>query len=237
MVKIKNVLAKARQVKFLIPLPISNWLKKRHQELVFNSSVRQFARDFNDIDSKDELIERLIYGWGNQGFSAKSDYIKAIVRYAIRTEGPILECGSGLSTILLHIVAFKRGVEIISLENDSYWGNIVLSKLGRGELKCRSGLYICPLKRYIDFDWYDISSVPLPGHFSLVVCDGPPGTTFGGRYGLFPILSGRLSKSIVLLDDFNRSEEKSVVIKWSKTFNISVKTTGKDDSCAIIAVA
>ena len=93
------------------------------------------------------------------------------------------------------------------------------------------------LKRYNDFDWYDITDVPLPENFSLVLCDGPPGTTFGGRYGLIPIMAGRLSKSIILLDDFNRIEEKSIVSKWSGALNFSVKPTGKDDSCAIISIS
>lgn len=236
MVRIEKVNAKARHFKSLMPLPIRIWLKKKHQKFVFNNSLKEFAKDFYTIKSKDELIDRLIYGWGNQGFSAKSDYIKTIVGYAISTDGPILECGSGLSTILLHTIALRRGIEIISLEHDSYWGDIVLSKLGGEKPEERARLYVCPLRKYVDFDWYDISGVVLPEHFSLVVCDGPPGTTFGGRYGLVPIMSGRLSKSIILLDDFNRSEEKSIVSKWSKTLNISVKSTGRNDDCAIITV-
>ncbi|HXT48502.1 MAG TPA: hypothetical protein VN717_07655, partial [Gemmatimonadaceae bacterium] len=36
-----------------------------------------------------------IYGWGNEKWSAEEPYLAEVVRFAERTVGPILECGSG----------------------------------------------------------------------------------------------------------------------------------------------
>jgi len=39
-----------------------------------------------------------------------------------------------------------------------------------------------PLVDHGDFDWYDVEAVNLPNRIGLVVCDGPKGTTRGGRW-------------------------------------------------------
>lgn len=56
----------------------------------------------------------------------------------------------------------------------------------------------------------------LPARFSLVLCDGPPGNTPGGRYGLLPVLGHRLSPSVViLLDDAGRPDERAIADRWT----------------------
>jgi hypothetical protein len=55
----------------------------------------------------------------------------------------------------------------------------------------------------------------MPDEFSLVVCDGPPGSTKGGRYGLLPVLGGRLPPgSTILLDDAGRPGELELIKRW-----------------------
>lgn len=68
---------------------------------------------------------------------------------------------------------------------------------------------------YGGFDWYDVESVQLPDTIGLVVCDGPPGTSRGGRYGLVPILKDRLAPGcIILIDDTDRAGERDIVDRW-----------------------
>jgi hypothetical protein len=44
------------------------------------------------------------------------------------------------------------------------------------------------------------------------VCDGPKGTTRGGRYGLAPVMKDRLAPGcIVLLDDTSREAERAII--------------------------
>ena len=70
---------------------------------------------------------------------------------------------------------------------------------------------------YGDFDWYEVTP-NLPEEFSLVVCDGPPGMTRGGRYGLLPVMRERLHGAEVLLDDASRAEEQKILSVWKTEF-------------------
>ena len=73
-----------------------------------------------------------------------------------------------------------------------------------------SNVNVClsPLRSYGEFSWYELPSGGLPEEFRLVICDGPPESTPGGRYELLPVLGPRLSKgTVILLDDANRASE------------------------------
>src|SRR5438128_3976526 len=75
------------------------------------------------------LLAELRLAWANDAYSSKVDYLMEIARQAVITSGPILECGSGLSTILLGVLAARRGVEVWSLEHISDWHRRVASLL------------------------------------------------------------------------------------------------------------
>jgi hypothetical protein len=72
-----------------------------------------------------------------------------------------------------------------------------------------------PLGQYGEFDWYCPNMETLPDRFSVVTCDGPPGDTLGGRYGLVPVMHHHLrSGSVILLDDAEREHEQEVAKRW-----------------------
>ena len=62
-----------------------------------------------------------IYGWDNARWSAEERYLAEVVRAAEQTTGSILECGSGLTTLLMAPVAARTGVQIHALENNPAW--------------------------------------------------------------------------------------------------------------------
>jgi hypothetical protein len=68
-----------------------------------------------------ELLAELQAGWGNEGMAADTDFLEELARRAVETRGPILECGSGLTTLLLGLLAGRRGVETWSLEHFPEW--------------------------------------------------------------------------------------------------------------------
>jgi hypothetical protein len=68
----------------------------------------------------------------------------------------------------------------------------------------------------------------MPDNFFLVVCDGPPRRTKGGRYGLVPIMRERLkSGCIILLDDAGRDEELTIAKRWAGELNTPFIIEGK----------
>jgi hypothetical protein len=158
-------------------------------------------------------VSLLRYAWNNDKFSADVDYLMAVAREAERVRGPILECGSGITTLLLGIIAQRRGIEVCTFEHDAKWWAAAKGVLDRCQIHSVRVLQT-PLRSYGEFDWYTAPE-GLPS-FDLVICDGPPGSTRGGRHGLLPVMRSRLGEGCtILLDDAHRPEERSILSRWT----------------------
>jgi hypothetical protein len=161
-----------------------------------------------------QLLSELIWGWGNEGYAANLEYLEQVAKSSLSAKGPILECGTGASTILLGSLCARKQIEVWSLEHSPEWRKQVIDTLKRNSI---STVHVCasPLVEYGEFVWYDPPLTQMPQEFSLVVCDGPPGTTKGGRYGLLPVMGERLRPgSTILLDDAGRSGEMELIKRW-----------------------
>jgi len=157
----------------------------------------------------------LRFGWGNEGWSADTAYLEAVCYWASRIQGPILECGSGLTTILLGIVAPGR---VTTLEHMPEWKQYVQQAAAKHSTTVN--IVTAQLVDYEGFHWYTLPEW-LPGNHDLVICDGPPSMTVGGRYGLIPIAKDLLSQNaVILLDDVERPDEQIVIERWKREFGI-----------------
>jgi hypothetical protein len=175
------------------------------------------------------MLTKLRDGWDNQGFDAQLDYFEEILHRALATEGPVLECGSGLTTLLLGKVAGRRGVETWTLEHHTGW----YQRIGKAIEDYRiPGLRYsyAPLRDYGEFNWYDPPLADMPRNFSLVVCDGPPDLAHGGRYGLMPVLGDRLKPgAVILFDDARRPGQPEVLQRWEAERGVSVELRESPD--------
>lgn len=162
-------------------------------------------------------FKRLAIGWANGGWTADPSFLRAVAEYSAREQGPILECGSGLSTLVA--ASFAEG-PVWALEHLEDWADTVsTTALARG-LDVR--VLVTPLVDFGHYEWYRIPST-LPERFSLVICDGPPSTTKGGRYGLIPTLKERLKGATILLDDGHRQSERQAVRSWVDEFGVVIR--------------
>jgi predicted O-methyltransferase YrrM len=145
------------------------------------------------------------------------------------SEGDIFECGSGLTTILMGVIAQRSGHVVWTVEHNRVWAEKVNTYLKRYRIRSVR-LCLTPLKSYGEFSWYLPPLESMPLEFSLVICDGPPGDTHGGRYGLLPVMRGRIrTGAVILLDDAAREGEKAIVARWADKFGAahSVRGTAK----------
>ena len=179
------------------------------------------------LSADSQLLSDLIYGWGNESWSALNEYLAACISHALQTDGEILECGSGLSTLLVGAAAKYRGARHVALEHNAEWADRVRKQLAR--FKIDSVTLVCdPLKDYGEFVWYDMSNAPDVHGYTMVICDGPPGTTKGGRYGLVPIMREKLrSGAQILLDDAGRAEEQEIAARWQTEMPATCEFIGK----------
>ena len=216
------------QLKRLIPRSVKRAVRRTYERAlakqVFRRAMRELKALPEGVKPTRSLLSDLQSGWGNESFAARTDYLEEVAARALAARGPILECGSGLTTILLGWLAGRRGIETWSLEHMPDWHARMSTTLQRYNIP-NSHISLAPLREYSEFSWYDPPLTNLPASFYLVICDGPPGTTPGNRYGLLPVLGDRFHRdSVILLDDSNRPAEEAVLNRWSTEANIIVRT-------------
>lgn len=216
-----------RAIKNLVP---GSW-KNSAKAALRRNKIRRGVRDITNLGPGEsptrEMLQTLSLGWGNDGFTANVDYLQEVAKNATTTEGPILECGSGLTTLLLGLLAGRRGVAIRSLEHSPQWQQRISRVLSENKIS-NVEVLSSPLRDYGDFSWYNPPLKELPDQFRLVICDGPPGDTKGGRYGLFPVFGGRLPKgTVIVLDDANRPAEIELVNRWKNEVDLGVEVFNK----------
>jgi predicted O-methyltransferase YrrM len=218
----------------LLPAGLKRFLREEYRQ---HRTARAIARARAALPSLDAgVVAALIEAWDNPGYSVKYDYVRAVVQATWGCRGPILECGSGISTLLLGLVGQRFGAEIVALEHDPYWASRVVTTLSKNRISSVD-LRVTPLKDFGGYTWYETDPQTLPRDFSLVVCDGPPGETPGGRYGMLPHMRSLLrSGCVILLDDVDRADERNVLERWSRELGTSFVIHGTDNQYGTVVV-
>lgn len=156
--------------------------------LVLRRALADLQEVAPDAAPDRSLIDRLVDGWDNP-YGAAPEYLDAVVRTVRAAGSPVLECGSGLTTIVLGHYA-----EVWTLENEPAWARRVTRYLQRCKLG-RVHLHTRPLVDHEGLRWYPVPD-DLPPRFPVVVCDGPP----GGRVALLAVLGSRLRGASIVVD-------------------------------------
>lgn len=220
-----------RMLKRRVPPGIKRAVREAWRQHTLSRTLQQLARlPARGMPSR-RMLTSLRVSWGNEGWSGSLEYLEEVAGRAITATGPILECGSGLTTILLGLLAGKRGIEVWSLENMEEWHAYVSAMLRQHSI---SGVRLCfsPFREYGNFAWYAPPS-EMPKNFALVICDGP-GDSYAGRYGLLPVLGQWLSVgALILVDD--SSEMADIIDQWLTTMPVELVTRGPQFSVLRVA--
>lgn len=222
-------------VRPLVPPGLRHALRERHRAHCLARAIRRLRRAAAGAELDRATIADMLYGWNNP-WSVQAEVIRALWMQAWESEGPILECGSGLSTLLLAVVAERREVAFVSLEHDPTWYAHLIRTLARLRLDT-ARVELAPLVHHTDHDWYHLPD-NLPTGFGLVICDGPPGDTYGGRYGLLPAMADRLAPGcVILMDDAARPGERGVLERWMHEHAATHRVEGTDKPYAVVSLA
>jgi len=140
------------------------------------------------------------------------------IMYAGRTA--IVECGSGVSTVVLARLLRQRGAgTLTAIEHDAGWADRVSELLVAEGLDGVARVLHAPLGG--DPAWYDRAVLTqLADAVDLLIVDGPPADEEGmglAREPALPLLDARLSAgATVVLDDLDRPGEQSVLAAWEQ---------------------
>jgi len=136
----------------------------------------------------------------------------------------IVECGSGLSTLLLAYAAEQVGGKVVALEHLAQYAEETRSSIRRHGLEKFAEVREAALERNViegqAFDWYAKSAWSDLKGISLLMVDGPPMATGElARYPAIPLLAPALTESaLVVIDDTHRRDERAIVERWQQKF-------------------
>jgi predicted O-methyltransferase YrrM len=188
--------------------PMRTLLDHRSRRPDLRRAVATLRTDEPDFDG-------LARAWGNELFRADADYLRAIYCAVRETKGRVLECGSGISTVLLSATAPGR---VTTLEHSRVWTAVTRHELRK--LRLEDPIVRSPLTNHAAGIWYDAR---LSDGYSVIVCDGPPGHR-GGRGATLPIAIPHMTpKAVVLLDDVERPEERTISETWAARYGFDLE--------------
>lgn len=159
--------------------------------------------------STDLNLFREALAYCNNPYNAVEDSLGLAVFSARKANGPILETGSGLSSILMAAAAPKQ--RVWSLENDLLW---VAWLRKHGQMAGVDNIAIChqPLQN----GWYvldDLAEAGFPHHFALALHDGPSRKQ-GDRRRFFDTLADRCETIVV--DDADEQQYGDFIAEWCR---------------------
>jgi predicted O-methyltransferase YrrM len=140
-------------------------------------------------------------------FGTLEDVLALCVIMARKADGPILETGSGLTTILMAAAAPEQTVYCI--EHDPGWA-AQLQNMAYSTGTTNIALCTQPINN----GWYDLSDLngELPEQFALALVDGPP-RCFGSRMPFYERLGERCET--IMVDDADDPGYAEAIGTWA----------------------
>ena len=156
--------------------------------------------------------------------------LESLLGWVAQGRESVLECGSGLSTMVIARLLRERGSgRVIALEHDRRVAGYVSAAIEREGLGEQAAVIEAPLGPHglaePGCEWYAPSALePLPSEIDLLLVDGPPAGEAGlerSRYPALPVLGGRLAPSaLIVLDDATRAGEAWVQERWEREHGV-----------------
>jgi len=167
-------------------------------------TLRHIADKVREGSNNMELLSEALRHLENP-YGALADLLLLAVLAARKANGPILEIGSGLSTILMAAAAPEQTVWCI--EHDPIWAER-LKEMAYEAGTTNINLCTQPIKD----GWYDLSDIELPDQFALALVDGPP-RRLGSRMPFYERLAGRCDAIVV--DDVHDPTYADDITTWA----------------------
>ncbi|MBC7378237.1 MAG: class I SAM-dependent methyltransferase [Burkholderiaceae bacterium] len=157
-----------------------------------------------------------------RGWAGSPDFLFEVAK-CVANDKPkvVLECSSGVSTLVIARVMQQSGVgHVYSLEHDAQYAERSRQMLRDYGVEDWATVLHAPLiPRPGLSPWYDHSVLPAEVPLvDLLVIDGPPMATARlARYPALPLLKPRLQAAFtILVDDADREDEQEMLRRWQR---------------------
>lgn len=188
-----------------------------HLRRITGAALPHLAYRFrNGIETEADYNELFRYGGNN--YAADAPTLAVLAGIARKCSGPIIETGSGLSSVLMALVTNQN---VYSLEHVDHYA---AQTLAWAEQAFVSNLGICASPLTEDC-WYDVDKFDLPAKFAFGFCDGPP-RLYGTRMKFFEVFGPRCT--VIVADDIKADNNFArQVYDWAETNGRTVTILGR----------
>lgn len=203
---------------------LGNWLRRK-QGIVdhrLDVAMDKLAAGDASVSNINEIWRR----WDNH-YSAGPDMIHAAYHMAQKADGPILEVGAGITTLVMGMALQRTGQMVHALEHDLEWFRAMRDYIRRWKIK-GIALYYAPMQEHRvgddAFMWYEVPA-ELPQKFALAIIDGPPRKF--GRGGVFKLLLDRIKDCPWVQDDVDDPSQLALIKKYAAEAGKAVEERGR----------
>lgn len=185
--------------------------------------VRGFDRSMRKLlGAADEppplaAVAELYAHWGDPPTQGTENFLRSCLAEAGRAEGPIVQCGASLLTLVLGGLCDngEKTRQLWCLEHDSHWANVMRSWIT--QYRIGSAHVITSRARMFDgYVWYGVDTQRLAKGISLILCEGAR-TTPQGIIGALNRLDGRLGTEFtVLARGVSRGDDLRELKTWAE---------------------
>lgn len=170
----------------------------------------------------------------SRGWAGSPDFLLKVLEIIFKKKpNVIVELGSGLSTIIIGSALKKlNNGQLISFDHDEVFLNKTRENVSFNNIEELVSLNFTPLIQHdIGYKWYDFKDVKIDDKIDMLIIDGPPRIIQkNARYPALPLLIDKFSDDcIIILDDANRTDEKTIIDMWSNFLNNSSIKFMKED--------
>ena len=170
------------------------------------------------------------------GWAITGQFLQYLVEEIyLREPQLIVECGSGTSTIVTAACLKDIGKgKVLSLDHEPYFAKKTRKLLAVEGTEEFAQVVTAPIKTYDikgeSWKWYGIDFEELINSpIDILVVDGPPSTLQSrSRYPAVAVLKKYLAEDcLILLDDGERQDEKTIAKKWADELNVDLELDEK----------
>ena len=176
-----------------------------------SETIAHVAKVLGDKAETIDTIEELHTAIGSD-HSLDVNGLTTLMLLARKANGPIIETGSGLSTLIM--AAANPDQIVYCLEHDAGYAK-KLRTWAKSAGLTNIGLCLCPLKD----GWYDLAGMDLPDKFALGLNDGPPRIE-GRREGFYERFGDCVD--IIYADDAEDPNVQHYLNGWCEEHNRTV---------------
>ena len=179
-----------------------------------------------------------------RGWAGSPDFLLVVANEMLRRQPfCVLECSSGVSSIVIaRCLQINGKGHVYSLEHDVSYAETTRKLLADQGLEAWATVLDAPLETSSTATpWYADSAIPADlDPIEFLIVDGPPRATAPlARHPALPRLLKRMApNAIVIMDDANREDEKTIITRWKSDYPIvSEQRPACEKGCSILQLA